>query len=312
MTTTEKVRLVDQHREEHGLNRCLKAIGLPKSTYYYRKNRSEGPSEEEQKLMTCDREIIEEHPPRGSYYGYRRVLPELEERTGQTVNHKRLRRLLSEHELGLSRQASKHSPSPVQEILADAAGDLNLVAGQDPGPLEAFSTDFTELSYSGGNRKAYLMAVVDLESKYVPGWAVGPSANRKLAMRCWEQVRERMATLGRRLDEKIIHHDLDSVYTSYRWLEAILLGDEMRVSYSEKGAKGNPWIESLWGRTKDEIGSRISEASSLPALRSVFDERFRYYNRERRHSSIGYIPPREHLRQTLLAYELEPQIAAAS
>lgn len=47
----------------------------------------------------------------------------------------------------------------------------------DPGPLEAFSTDFTELSYRGGNRKAYLMAVVDLESKYVPGWAVGPSAN---------------------------------------------------------------------------------------------------------------------------------------
>jgi len=76
--------------------------------------------------------------------------------------------------------------------------------------------------------------------------------------------------------------------------------------------KGNPWIESLWGRTKDEIGSRITEASSLPALRSVFDERFRYYNQERRHSSIGYIPPREHLGQTLDTLESEPQIAAAS
>jgi Integrase core domain. len=96
----------------------------------------------------------------------------------------------------LPRQAAKRSPSPVQEILGDAAGQLNLVADLDPGPLEAFSTDFTELSYSGGSRKAYLMAVVDLESKYVPGWAVGPSANRKLAMRCWEQVRERLASLG--------------------------------------------------------------------------------------------------------------------
>ena len=299
---------MDQHREEHGLNRCLEAIGLAKSTYYYRKNRSEEPSEEEQKLMKCVREIIGEHPG----YGYRRILPELEERTGQTVNHKRLRRLLSEHKLGLSRQASKHSPSPVQEILGEAAGDLNLVADLDPGPLEAFSTDFTEVAYADGNRKAYLMAVLDLESKYVPGWAVGPSANRKLAMRCWEQVRERMASLGKGLGEKIIHHDLDSVYTSYRWLEAMLLDDEMRISYSENGAKGNPWIESLWGRTKAEIGSRITEASSLPALRSVFDERFRYYNQERRHSSIGYIPPREHLGQTLSAYESEPQIAAAS
>jgi len=299
---------VDQHKEEHGLNRCLEAIGLPKSTYYYRKNRSTEPSEEEQKLMDHVREIIGEHPS----YGYRRILPELEERTGQRVNHKRLRRLLNEHELGLSRQASKHSPSPVQEILGDAAGDLNLVAGLDPEPLEAFSTDFTELAYAGGNRKAYLMAVVDLESKYVPGWAVGPSANRKLAMRCWEQVRERTASLGEELDEKIIHHDLDSVYTSYRWLRAILLDDEMRISYSENGAKGNPWIESLWGRTKAEVGSRITEASSLPALRTVFDERFRYYNQDRRHSSIGQIPPGEHLGQTLDTLESEPQIAAAS
>lgn len=299
---------MDQHREEHGLNRCLKAIGLPKSTYYYRKNRPDKPSEEEQKLMTCVREIIQEH----SSYGYRRILPELEERTGQTVNHKRLRRLLSGHELGLPRQVSRRNPSPVQDILGDAAGQLNLVAGLDPAPLEAFSTDFTELTYAGGNRKAYLMAVVDLESKYVPGWAVGPSANRKLAMRCWEQVRKRMASLDEGLDGKIIHHDLDSVYTSYRWLRATLLDDELRVSYSENGAKGNPWIESLWGRTKAEIGSRITEASSLPALQTVFDERFRYYNQERRHSSIGYIPPREHLGQTLDTLEPEPQIAAAS
>ncbi|WP_162891478.1 IS3 family transposase [Salinibacter ruber] len=299
---------MDQHRDDRGLNRCLEAIGLPKSTYYYRKNRSNEPSEEEQKLMDHIREIIGEHPS----YGYRRILPELEERTGQTVNHKRLRRLLNEHELGLARQVSKHSPSPAEEILGDAAGQLNLVADLDPEPLEAFSTDFTELKYAGGSRKAYLMAVVDLESKYVPDWAVGPSGNRKLAMRCWEQVRERLTSLGEELDEKIIHHDLDSVYTSYRWLRAILLGDEMRISYSEKGAKGNPWIESLWGRTKAEVGSRITEASSLPALRVVFDERFRYYNQERRHSSIGQVPPREHLTQTLDILESEPQIAAAS
>ena len=135
---------------------------------------------------------------------------------------------------------SGHSPSPVQEILGDAAGDLNLVADLDPEPLEAFSTDFTELSYAEGNRKAYLMAAARLESKYVTGWAVGPSANRKLAMRCWEQVRERMASLGEGLNQKIIHHDPGSVYTSYQWLEAILLDDDMRISYSESGARGNP------------------------------------------------------------------------
>jgi transposase InsO family protein len=264
--------------------------------------------------MNQVREIIQEHPE----YGYRRILPELKERTGQTVNHKRLRRLLSDHELALPRQMPKRSPSPVDKILKEASGSLNLVEGRDsgnprfPGPLEAFSTDFTEVRYGGGNRKAHLMAVVDLESKFVSGWAVGPSANRELALRCWDRVRERMSALGVELDGTIIHHDQDSVYTSYRWLRTILLEDGMRVSYSENGAKGNPWIESLWGRTKTEVGSRIAEAQSLPALREVLDERFRYYNQERRHSLIGYVPPREHLNSVLSTCESEPRITAAS
>jgi len=91
VTTTEKVRLVDQHRDDRGLNRCLEAIGLPKSTYgdvsspAYRQKRPDGPSEEDQRLMSCIREIIDDHPE----HGYRRILSELEERTGQRVNHKR-------------------------------------------------------------------------------------------------------------------------------------------------------------------------------------------------------------------------------
>ena len=43
----------------------------------------------------------------------------------------RLRRLLSEHELGLPRQASKRHPSPVEKILEEVSGQLNLVAGLD-------------------------------------------------------------------------------------------------------------------------------------------------------------------------------------
>jgi hypothetical protein len=112
---------VDQHKEERGLNRCLRATRLPKSTYYYRKSRPDGPSEDDQRLMRHIRAIIRDHPiRRNSCDGYRRILPELRARTGETVNHKRLRKLLSEHELGLPRCLPKASPSPVQEILEEA------------------------------------------------------------------------------------------------------------------------------------------------------------------------------------------------
>ena len=69
--------------------------------------------------------------------------------------------------------------------------------------------------------------------------------------------------------------------------------------------------------TKDEIGSRIREAPPLPALRSAFDERFRYYNQagittRSDGTPRSDIPPREHLGQTLDTLESKPQIAAVS
>ena len=303
---------MDQHKQERGLNQCLQAIGLPKSTYYYRIVRR-GPSDEDQRLMTHIRAIVREHPD----YGYRRILPELEERAGERVNHKRLRRLLSEHELGLPRCLPKASPSPVQEILEGAKGQLNLVSeylgtGLAPEPLEVFSTDFTELRYAEGTRKAHLMAVVDVGSRYALGWAVGPSANRELALRCWERVRTRMTKLGRPLEGTILHSDLDSVRAGYDWLRALLLEDGLRVSYSERGAKDNPWIEALWGRMKTEAGSRIVEAPLFPELEAVIDERFRYYNRRRRHSGIGYVPPSEYLANVLSLPELTYPIVPAA
>ena len=297
---------MDQHKEKRGLNRCLRAIDLPKSTYYYRQN-NQGPSEEDQKLMTHIRAIIRDHPD----YGYRRILPELEERSGQTVNHKRLRRLLSEHELGLPRCLPKARPSPVQEILREASGELNLIeryldTDQEPEPMEVLSTDFTELRYAEGARKAHLMAVVDVRSRYTLGWAVGPSANRALALRCWKHVRSRVAEIGHMLGGTILHSDKDSVYTSYDWLRQILLEDGLRVSYSERGAKDNPWIESLWGRLKTEVGTRIDQARTIPDLQRVVDERFCYYNRKRRHSQIGNQPPSTYLANVLNEPELAP------
>jgi transposase InsO family protein len=118
-----------------------------------------------------------------------------------------------------------------------------------------------------------------------------------------------MAALGQPLEGTILHSDLDSVYTSYHWLRQVLLDDGLRVSYSERGAKDNPWIESFWGRMKTEEGSRIVGAQTLPDLEGVIDGRFRYYNC-RRHSQIGNRPPMNYLANVLdqpeLTYSMAP------
>jgi putative transposase len=290
----ERIELVDRHREEHGLNACLEALSVSKGTWHYRMR--DGSKREERRrrdeaLKLPVIEIIRKNPG----YGYRRIDPDLREATGEPVNHKRLRRLLNEWDLAVPRTVARPRPSEVRRILNQARGHLNLVSGTQPGPLEVLSTDFTELRYAGGSRKAWLMALVDVNSAWVPAWAVGPSANRELALACWRDVRAAYARLGVEL-AVTVHHDQDTVYTSYDWLEALLIESGVRVSYSERGAMDNPWIESFWARFKQENRSLLLEARSVDELQAVIDRQMRYYNRERRHSGVDNQPPLAYLK----------------
>ena len=302
--------MVSEHAEEHGLNRCLEAVGLPKSTWYYRQQRKrEKPSKEDEMLKTETQDIIAEHPA----YGYRRILPELRERTGVQVNHKRLKRLLREHDLGLRRCLPATKPSAARRTLSSCEGKLDLVkkhlaGGGSFAPLEAFSTDFTQLPYRNG--KAWLMAMVCIESRFVVGWGVGRSANRTLALRCWRHAKANLAELGRRPAGLIVHHDQDSVYTSHSWLRTLLIEDGAKVSYSEHGAKDNPWIESLWGRFKTENESLIREAESIARLTEIISDGFDYYNRNRRHSALQYEPPLAYLHHRINHEDTSCRISA--
>ena len=101
----------------------------------------------------------------------------------------------------------------------------------------------------------------------------------------------------------MIHHDRDSVYTSYTWLRRILFKEGGRISYAEHGARDNPWMESFWGRFKTENRGLIWEADSLPELTKIVKGRIAYYNLNRRHSTLGQIPPWRCLSQTLSSTE---------
>ena len=96
-----------------------------------------------------------------------------------------------------------------------------------------------------------------------------------------------------------MHHDQDPVFTSYAWLRKLRIEDAVEISFSEHEARGNPWIESLWGRMKVEPESLIHQAETLEELKKVIDERFEYYNHRRRHSSIGHRRPEEYAKEKL-------------
>ena len=104
-----------------------------------------------------------------------------------------------------------------------------------------------------------------------------------------------LAGWGVGLQDLIVHHGQDPVYTSYRWLRQLLIVDKAVASFCERGAKDNPWMESFWGRFKVENGSLFGDAATLEELVWAIGRQMKYHNHERRHSRLGYRSPMEYL-----------------
>jgi putative transposase len=286
MSTAAKVELADSVRAEFGLTPALTVLGLPRATWYYRAAHAEGYAERHADLRSTLDQIARDHPE----YGYRRTTTELRERRGQVVNQKVVRRLHQCWGLPLLRQTRPPRPSGLRQVITAAGERVNLLAELETvGPLAAFHTDFTELVCAAG--KAQLMALVDHTTKVVPGWALGRHADSGLALQAWTAAKRWLRRHGWPIAGLIVHHDQDSVYTSYAWTGQLVLRDQVRLSYALDGCRDNTEMESFHSRFKSENRSLLVEAASFAELERIVGQRIAYYNRRRRHSALGNQAP---------------------
>lgn len=297
MTTAEKVQLVGSAVGEYGLASALAATDLARSTWYYHQRQKVAYEDKYAHVQPLLEEVAREHPE----YGYRRTTVELQEVYRQHINHKVVQRLHRLWGLALLRATRAPRTSALRQVIVAAGSRVNLVAQIEViEPLMVLYTDFTELPYAGGAQKAYLMPIIGHASKLVFGWAVGESANRRLALLAWQQARQTFGDLHRDVANVIIHHDQDPVYTSYDWTGRLLVQDELYISYTLDGAKDNPEMEAFISRFKNENRSLLLDAPTIEELRRVVKERMTYYNEVRRHSRLGYVPPWTYLKRWLL------------
>ncbi len=288
----EKVELVKEYRDRHNLSELLGLVELSPSTWYYHTKYRQTYPEKYSHLRKPLERIAREHPE----YGYRRTTTELSEMIGEAVNHKVVQRLHKLWDLSIIRGTKRPQPSGIRKVILESGELCNLAARvDDPEPFEILYTDFTELHYTRG--KSFLILLLDDCSKYSVGWAVGEHADTELALRAWDAALDGLKDLGVSAEGLIVHHDRDSVFTSYAWTSRLLLDDRVKVSYALNGAKDNTSMESFNGRFKTENRSLFREAESLEELTKIVNERMKYYNEERRHSALGNQAPLDWLKK---------------
>ena len=270
----------------------LKALGLSKKSWYYSQQRR---SYEEKYIHLNEPllEIARDHPE----YGYRRTTVELCE-MGYPINRKVVAKLHNYWDLSLMRRAKRPKKSAVRTLLQEAGSLVNLVAPlEEIDDFEVLYTDFTQIRYKRGYARAQWIPVIDHKSKLILGHALGESPNTDLALDAWSMVYSSFRQLDLKTEGVIVHSDQDGVFTGHRWLRETVLRARVRASFSEDGAKGNVYMESFFGRFKEENRSILWEQEDLHSLWDVVKSRTKYYNRERRHSALGYKSPIEYLKK---------------
>jgi putative transposase len=133
----------------------------------------------------------------------------------------------------------------------------------------------------------YLVAVLDVFSRRVIGWAMSPILDAPLV-----SAALRMALAQRRPAQSLIlHSDRGSQFASAAYRQ-LLAEHGLVASMSRLGnCYDNAFIESFWSTLKYELVYHHRFATRAAARTAIFDYIETFYNRTRLHSSLDYCSP---------------------
>lgn len=154
-------------------------------------------------------------------------------------------------------------------------------------PNVVWVIDTTQLAIGVG-RRLYLAAILDLYSRRIVGWSTGGSRDRHLTLAALDVAIERR----RPRPGLVVHSDQGSEFAAHEYLFA-LQANGFRASMNDGNCLDNAVMESFFGSFKAELGSRFPhEADAVAKIRDYVD----FFNRDRRHSALGYRSPAEYER----------------
>ncbi len=216
-------------------------------------------------------------------YGSPRIHVELQEQ-GVRVSRKRVARLMSEVGLeGTPRKRFRRTTDsshrhPIAANVLDR--QFSVVA-----PNRVWATDITYVRTWEG--WLYLAVIVDLFSRRVVGWALDTKLHTALVVEALD-----MALGLREPGQDLLHHsDRGSQYASTQYRE-LLEARKIRCSMSRRGdCWDNAVVESFFGTLKTELIDRRPWPTRRAAQDAIREYIEIFYNRQRRHSSLGYKTP---------------------
>jgi transposase InsO family protein len=275
---------IREHRHAFGVQRLCEVLGVSHSGYYAWLDRPQSPRAARRSELAEKIRQVHDHNRRvyGSPRVHRALLADGEHVSRNTVarvmkaqgirarTHRRLRPRTTD-----AGHACPVAPNLLERRFARAR--LN----------EVWLTDITYIPTAEGF--LYLAGVMDLCSRRIIGWSMAGHLRSELV-----EDALRMALEARRPGAGLLHHSDRGVQYACGPYQRLLRRHGITASMSGPGdCYDNAPQESFWGKLKTELVHHQHFATLQEARAAIFDYIEVFYNRQRLHSSIGYVSPEQ-------------------
>ena len=256
------------------------ALLVSRSGYYDWRRRRDDPGPRARENLVLRQRIREEFERSRRTYGS----PRLARVLAGAASRNRIARLMRQERLW-ARQRSKYRVVTTDSRHGDPIAPNRLLQLQVQRADQVWVTDAT--CVLTGQGWLYLVAVLDLHSRRVVGWAMRECLDAPLAVQAL-----RMAIVQRRPQPSlIVHSDRGTQFASADYRQT-LAEHRLMPSMSRSGnCYDNAFIESFWSSLKYELVYHRRFATYAEARAAIFDYIECFYNRTRLHSSLGYVSP---------------------
>lgn len=273
---------IQEHEGVFPVSRMCAVSGVSRSRYYAWKRRGPSPREKANARLATEIEVV--YTASRGTYGSPRVHAALAARGVHCGRHRVARLMRAQGLAGRTPRRRRPITTRQQAGNTVAPNVLNRDFSATR-PDQKWVADITYLDTDEG--WLYLAVILDLFSRRVIGWSMADHLQTPLVRAALD-----MALASRHLTDDMIHHsDRGCQYTSAAYRERLDALGVVTPSMSRTGdCYDNAVAESFFGTLKTECACRHF-ASHTEARCAVFEFIEVWYNRQRLHSSLGYLSP---------------------
>jgi transposase InsO family protein len=272
---------------------CCESLEVSRSGYYAWLDRP--PSKRSLENMALLDQIKTIHERSDRTYGSPRVTKDLKAQ-GLLVNEKRVARIMKENEIysesakgsfGITTDSNHRLGFSKRVFKTEEADGLKE-------PNEVWAGDIT--CVPTGEGWVFLAVFLDIFTRKVVGFSADDNMQTDLILNALEMALGRQDFIE---GELVAHSDRGSQYASEAYRSRLRLAGVIASMSRQGNCWDNAHVESFFHTLKTELVYRKSFKTREEAKQAIFEWIEVWYNRQRRHSAIGYLAPVEFEKKAL-------------